>query len=125
MFRRLLYRLPVTAILLLIAGRPAAAQVPQQTTIFPSGVQLGSTTPVTIEGANLQGATGVLISGQGVTAKIAKNDNASSLPLQLTVAGDAEPGVREVRVVTPRGTSNAAYLSLALTPRIAEKEPNN
>jgi len=125
MSRRLLYRLPVTAILLLLVGRPASAQAPQQTTIFPSGAQLGSTAPVTIEGANLQGATGVLISGQGVTAKITKNDNAGALPVELTVAGNAEPGVREVRVVTPRGTSNAGSISVALSPRILEKEPNN
>src|SRR5438067_1023322 len=60
MTRRLIYRLPVTAILLLIIGRPASAQAPQQTTIFPSGEQLGTTASVTIEGANLQGATGFL-----------------------------------------------------------------
>src|SRR5262245_62063473 len=117
MSRRLLYRLPVTAILLFVAGAPVLAQVPQQTTIFPSGAQLGTTASATVEGANLQGATAVLVSGEGVTAKITKNDNASSLPVQFTVASTAEPGMREVRVVTPRGTSNPGYISLGLYPR--------
>jgi hypothetical protein len=111
--------------ILLLAAPPAGAQVPQQAAVFPAGGQVGTTAQVTISGANLQGATGVLVSGQGVTAKITNNSNASSLPVELAIAADAEPGAREVRVVTPRGTSAARAIYLDVYPQINETEPNN
>jgi hypothetical protein len=115
----------VCAALLLGAAGRARAQAPQETAVFPAGAQVGAKATVTINGANLQGATAVLISGQGVVAKIANNTNAGALPLELTVAPDAKPGPRELRVVTPRGTSNARQIYVDSYPRVSETEPNN
>src|SRR5436190_2119068 len=47
------------------------------------------------------------------------------LPALAAIAADAEPGAREVRVVTPRGTSAARSLYLDVYPQVSEKEPNN
>lgn len=104
---------------------PAAAQVPGVSFVFPAGGQTGSTPTVTVGGSNLQGATGVLVSGEGVQAQIKDAANAGALALTLNIAPNAVPGVREVRVVTPRGTSNAGRLWVGAYPELNEVEPNN
>ncbi|MGV3723515.1 MAG: hypothetical protein ACO1SX_21680 [Actinomycetota bacterium] len=104
---------------------PASAQVPNVGFVFPSGGQVGQKATVNISGANLQGATQVLLSGTGVQAQITKNTEAGALPVELTIAPDALPGMREVRVVTPRGTSNAGRIWLAAYPDTNEVEPNS
>lgn len=111
--------------LLLGAAGGALAQAPQQTAVFPPGGQLGTTVAATIHGANLQGATAVLVSGEGVAAKITNAGNAAALQVEFAVAPNAEAGSREVRVVTPRGMSNAEQIFLDAYPRLLEKEPNN
>jgi len=104
---------------------PAAAQVPAATFAHPAGGQVGTKATVNIGGANLQGATQVLISGQGVTATVGVNTNAASLPIELDIAPDAQPGMREIRVVTPRGTSNAERVWIGPYAEGMEVEPNN
>jgi hypothetical protein len=113
--------------LIAVAGgsTPAFAQVPSVGFVFPSGGQLGQKAAVTINGGNLQGATQVLVSGTGVQAQITRNTEAGALPVELTIAPDALPGMRELRVVTPRGTSNAGRIWLAAYPDANEVEPNN
>lgn len=110
---------------LLGAAAPAGAQVPSVGFVFPPGGQLGQKATISINGGNLQGATQVLVSGTGVQAQITKNTEAGSLPIELTIAPDALPGARELRVVTPRGTSNAGRIWLAAYPDANETEPNN
>lgn len=107
------------------ASAPASAQVPSVGFVFPSGGQVGQKAAVNISGGNLQGATQVLLSGTGVQAQITKNTEAGTLPVELTIAPDALPGMREVRVVTPRGTSNAGRIWLAAYPDLNEVEPNS
>jgi hypothetical protein len=107
-----------------IAG-PAAAQAPNVTSVLPAGGQVGTKATVTVGGANLQGATALLVAGEGVQAQITKNTEAASLPVELTIAPNVAPGVREVRVVTPRGTSNAGRIWVGSYPEAVEVEPNN
>ena len=55
----------------------------------------------------------VLVSGEGVTAEVqppvlkpeeeAKKPELTKLEVKFTVAADALPGVRDVRIATPRG----------------------
>ena len=116
----------ITALALLAAAAgPAAAQVPNIGQVFPPGGQAGTTTTVTIGGGNLQGATQLLASGSGVEYKITKNTDGGTIPLEVSIAKDAPPGLRELRVVTPRGTSNAGRIWVGSYPELAEKEPNN
>lgn len=107
-----------------IAG-PAAAQVPNVGFVYPPGGQAGAKAAVTLNGGNLQGATGLMISGTGVQARITRNDSAAALPVELTIAPDAAPGMRELRVVTPRGVSNAGRIWVSHYPDLNEVEPNN
>lgn len=107
------------------AAAPAAAQVPNVGFVFPPGGQVGQKATISINGGNLQGATQVLVSGTGVQAQITKNTEAGALPVELTIAPDAVPGMRELRVVTPRGSSNAGRVWLAAYPDTNEAEPNN
>lgn len=104
---------------------PAAAQVPNIGFVFPPGGKVGSQPTVNIGGGSLQGATAVLLSGQGVAAKITKNTEGGSLPVELSIAPDAVPGMRELRVVTPRGTSNAGRVWVGSYDEQNETEPNN
>jgi hypothetical protein len=109
----------------LLAAAPASAQAPNVGFVFPPGGQAGTSPEVTINGGNLQGATAVLVSGQGVKAEITKNTEGGTTPLKLTLDPNAVPGVRELRVVTPRGVSNAGRIWVGSYPEANEAEPNN
>jgi hypothetical protein len=121
---RLIYLLPVAAALIGLAA-PAHAQAPAVSYVYPAGVKTGGSGTVAVNGGNLNGATSVMIEGQGVTATIKDAANAGAITLQLDVAANATPGMREVRVVTPRGVSNAGRLWLTAYPGVNEVEPNN
>jgi hypothetical protein len=118
-------KLVLGAAALLGAAAPSGAQVPNVTFAFPPGGQAGTKATVNLNGANLQGATQILVAGEGVEAKIANNSNAASLPVELTIGPDVVPGPRELRVVTPRGTSNAERVWIGTYPEVNETEPNN
>jgi hypothetical protein len=121
-FRSALYHVAALAAVSLSA--PAFAQVPNLGFVFPPGGQAGTKAPATVNGANLQDATAVLLSGEGVQADITNKTNAAALALDLTIAPTATPGPREVRVVTPRGTSNAGRIWVGSYPEVNEIEPN-
>lgn len=104
---------------------PASAQVPAVSFVFPSGGQVGTTPTVTVGGSNLQGATAILVSGEGVQAAIKDASNGGALQLNLTIAPNAVPGMREIRVITPRGSSNAGRVWVGAYPEANEVEPNN
>ena len=104
---------------------PAAAQAPSIGFVHPSGGQVGSSATVNINGGNLQGATAVLVSGQGVAATIKDASNAASLPIELSIDPKAPAGMREVRIATPRGVSNAGRIWIGSYPSAVETEPNN
>lgn len=104
---------------------PASAQAPNVGFVFPPSGQVGTQPTVTLNGGNLQGATAILVSGAGVEAKLGDTSNGGALPVTLNISANANPGVREVRVVTPRGTSNAGRVWVGSYPILAEKEGNN
>lgn len=45
--------------------------------------------------------------------------------LEITIAPDAEPGDRELRLVTNHGISNPMYFQVGIYPEIMEREPNS
>ena len=125
--RSLITLLPALSALTALIGlaAPAHAQAPAVSFVYPAGVKTGGSGTVAVNGGNLNGATSVMVEGQGVTATIKDAANAGAIQLQLDVAANATPGVREVRVVTPRGVSNAGRVWLTAYPGINEVEPNN
>ncbi len=113
--------------ILVLAPRPAVAQPPQPvvTYLFPAGAQRGATVEATINGKDFQNASGVRVSGPGVTGKIVKVVNPNAVQIALAVAPDAELGERDLRLVTPGGISNRVRFFIGALPEIKEVEPNN
>ena len=109
-------------------GPRAEAQPPQPqpvvTFVFPAGAPRGQTIEATINGRDFQNATGVRITGPGVTANLVQVVNPNAVKVSFTVAPDAEFGERDVRLLTPGGISNRARFLIGLLPEVNEVEPN-
>ena len=127
----------------------AQTAFPMIISTFPTGVQRGKTTDVTVStggvngggGNNLYGAYKAIFEGEGVRAEVVppakgwpardpKNPNTvpavPEITLRVTVAADAPLGVREFRVATPHhGSSTIGLLVIGDEPEINEVEPNN
>src|SRR5437764_3340018 len=97
-------------VLFLAATAPGQTSYPMITHVTPVAVERGKTTQVTVEGQmNFFGVYQALFEGNGLTAEVVTKwpahaagtpvPAARSVVLQLTVAADAAPGVREFRVV--------------------------
>jgi hypothetical protein len=75
--------------------------------ISPTSGSRGSVVPVTITGTNLTGATGVTMSGNGVTCSgVAANGAGTSVTASCSISSNA--GIRTVTVATPAGNSLGA-----------------
>jgi hypothetical protein len=110
----------------LLGAVPARAQGPQFNSFYPPGAQRGTTVTVTARGTALRRVDRVLVSGEGVTATLTEGQTGDSeRTLSVVIAADAEPGVRELRFVSPRGTSNAGYFWVGTWREIEEIEDND
>ena len=131
--------------------RPAAGQTsfPMIISTYPTGVQRGKTTDVTVTsgvvngggGNNLYGAYKALFEGPGIKAEIVPPEkgwpakdaktpyaipSVPAVTLRVTVAADAPLGVREFRVATAHnGVSTVGLLVIGDEPEVNEVEPNN
>ena len=115
--------------------------------IYPTGAARGTTVEVTVGGQNLSRAVGVVVSGEGVSGElipsaaeqskkkrktsknkdIGEEDNlqlADQVRFRLTVAPDAELGLRDLRLLLPNGTTNRLYFEVGELPDVLEQEPN-
>ncbi len=108
--------------------RLAEAQAPQPqpvvTFVFPAGAQQGKTIEATINGKDFQNASGVRITGPGVTASVVEVVNPNTLRISIAVATDAELGERDLRLITPGGISNRLRFFIGALPETGEVEPN-
>jgi hypothetical protein len=110
----------------LLVAVPAWAQGPQVNSLYPPGAQRGTTATVTVRGLALNDVQRILVSGEGVTATpVDGQTGESERPISVAVAAGAEPGVREMRFVSPRGTSNAGYFWVGTWREIEEAEEND
>jgi len=113
---------------------------PSVDSIYPAGMERGSTAEFTINGRNLSGATEVIFDGPGITGKVtgiadvpekitgprAGEDLGAQVPLgkkqtatlQVTVAQDAWPGIHRFRVKTPLGTTNTIAFAIGTLPEV-------
>lgn len=106
--------------------RPAtAAAAPQITKIFPAGGQQGHTLDADLNGVGLLDVRQILLSGEGVTVEMLPPSPRRICPVRFTLAANAEPGEREIRVVTSTGVSNAGHFWVGLYPDQREQEPND
>jgi hypothetical protein len=101
-------------------GGPAIPAPPTVTTVSPnSGVQ-GQTLDVIITGVNFTGATAVSF-GAGITVNRFTVYSATQITVNITIAGDATLGTRDVSVTTPGGTGT---LTGGFTVNPAPASPN-
>lgn len=121
------------------SSRPQTAY-PFLYSLYPCGLQRGTTTEVTLTGLhNYHSAYKVIVEGKGVTGEVVvpaagwpkEDEKTKAVPvvneikLKITAAADAAVGVRELRVATPRGVSSIGQLVIGDEPEMLEKEPNN
>lgn len=113
----------------------AQTAYPMLMSIGPVAAQTGSTTVHTFRSRYSMADTyQVWVSGQGVQAEAlpmekkddkGKPTSGENLTVRITVAPDAIPGVRDVRVATPRGVSTVGQLVITSDPVIAETDGND
>ncbi len=136
-------------LLLAIFVSAACAVFPQKGNIgfvYPCGAARGTTVEVTVGGQNLSRAEGIVVSGAGVKGElvplsegqpkkkrkgrrnIGEEDNlqlADQVRFRLTVAPDAEPGLRDLRLLLPNGMTNRLYFEVGELPDVLGKEPDD
>jgi hypothetical protein len=121
--------------MLAVATTAAQTSYPMITHVTPVAVQRGKTVEVTVEGQmNFAGVSRALFEGTGITAEVVgatPRPAAGTLPqvksckLKLTVAPDADPGVREFRVVSSLGVSSVGQMLVCDVPVVQESGNNN
>lgn len=113
----------------------AQQSYPMLMSLDPVAAQIGTTSDHTLKSRyTMEGAYEVLISGDGVTGKAVlpetkegekKPASLQSLKLQITVADDATPGIRDFRIATPTGISTTGQLVIVRDPVTVETGDNN
>jgi hypothetical protein len=88
------------------AGNPSPASIPVITSATPATGLVGTTFVASISGTNLAGATAVTFNGAGVSASIGPGATATTLPIVVTIATNAEPGPRTISIRTATETSS-------------------
>ena len=121
---------------------PEPTSIPELISISPQGGQRATNAEIAFKGKNISKATALLFSGEGISAEIGEKTgeaavffsgegisghipNDSRLVAQVTIAPNAALGIREVRLVTPKGVSNAQPFVVGDLPEVEEIEPNS
>lgn len=111
---------------------------PMLMSIEPVASQIGNTSEHTIKSRySMAGAYAIMVSGSGVRGEVvtnpdssstdpkAKPDSGESLKIRLQVEPDAMPGIRDLRVATPRGVSTVGQIVLVADPVVFEENDND
>ena len=121
---------------------PEPTSIPELTSISPQGGQRGTNVEIVLSGKNISKATALIFSGEGISGEIGEKTgetavffsgngvsghipNDSRLIAQVTVAPNAALGMREVRLVAPKGVSNPHPFVVGDLPEVRETEPNS
>ena len=110
----------LTTILLAFAST-ASAKAPTLEHLFPAGGSRGSTFEVTATGQFEHWPVGAWASVPGLVIK----PGAEKGKLTITVAHDASPGVRWVRLFDDEGPTAARPFVVGILPEVDEVEPND
>ncbi len=107
--------------LTLLAVSPAIGKAPTLTGFFPSGAARGRTVVVTASGTFDHWPVGCWVDGPGLTIKPGRDKGL----LSVTVADDAEPGLRWVRLHDSEGATSLRPFVVGTLGEIIEVEPND
>ncbi len=100
---------------------PAIADPPSLEALFPPGAVPGKTYALTLVGKFEKWPVGIWMDGAGVTLEVGTNRGAC----RITVASNAPPGPRLVRVFDDQGASEPRIFVVSDGPDILELEPND
>lgn len=126
-------RARVVFALVALCASTASAQLPQARlySVFPPGVQVGSTVDVTVTGGeDIDELSGLHFSHPGITAapKLQEVDG-QPRPVDnvfvVSAAANVPPGIYEVVAQGRFGASNPRRFAVGLRPESIEAEPNN
>ncbi|MGE3780241.1 MAG: hypothetical protein AB7F89_23835, partial [Pirellulaceae bacterium] len=116
-------------------SRSAEAQTayPMLMSLQPVAARIGHTTEHTLKSRySMFDTFDVLVAGSGVRgevvmpeAKPGETPNLQEMKIRFTVATEALPGVRDFRIVTPRGASTIGQLVVVHQPVVVEQRDNN
>ena len=126
----------VLALAIASSTSPLFAQTafPMLMSLKPVAVQVGTTSEITVNSRySMHNGESVLVTGGGVLGEVVpaevkkddKSPNVTALKIKLTVAADAMPGVRDLRVLTPQGVSTVAQLVVVEDQVINEQAKND
>ncbi len=127
---------------LISVGWVEAQAIPELTSISPQGGPRGTTVKITLQAKNISEATALRFSGAGVSGELKEMERQAAVIFsgsgvsgqissdnrwvaQVTIAPDAPLGMRELRVVTPKGVSNGQRFIVGDLPEMMETEPNS
>lgn len=128
-----------------VSALGAADHNPHIGYVYPAGGQIGTSIVVKIGGEYIYGAMEARVSGAGVGVQVVdsrdplegkepgnkkqKRKNQTVLDevvtLKVSLAADAEPGDRDIRLLTPDGLSNPLVFQVGQLPEVNEAEPND
>ncbi len=113
----------------------AQTAYPMLMSISPVSAQSGATSLHTFRSRySMAEAYQVWVSGQGVQGEVVPGEkvdakgkpvSGETLTVKFVVAADALPGVRDVRVATPRGVSTVGQLVITAEPVVTESDGND
>ncbi|MFO0877500.1 MAG: PPC domain-containing protein [Gemmataceae bacterium] len=109
-----------TLCLLALLAPPLLA-APTVTALLPAGGQRGKTVEITASGTFPRWPVDVWVEGTGVSAQAGKEKG----KLTLTIAADAVPGPRWLRLVDSEGASSPRRIVIGTLPELLEQEPND
>ena len=99
--------------------------------IYPAGSRQGAQLELIVGGRNLAGIAKAYVSGSGIETFAFGYGNpenpptpaiAETVTVRVTIASDAEPGPRELRLETPAGLSNPLVFYVGQLPEFREAE---
>jgi len=97
--------------------------------IYPAGSRQGAELDLVVGGRYLQGIATAYVSGSGVQtfafgyarSMTAVASIAETVTVRVTIAADAQPGQRELRLETPAGLSNPLAFTVGQLPEFRER----
>ena len=103
---------------------PQGAPPPHIDGLAPSAVQRGTKARVEITGARLDRTQRVTFDDVTGLQVLVHRRQADRIWMELDVAADVSVGARELRLITPDGTSNAVSIHVGDLPVVREIEPD-
>lgn len=108
------------------SGQPIAPPKPELSSLWPRGVQRGTTARLVLSGKNLLGASAVEFNHPQLSGKIvpSETERADVATVEVTPAAELPRGSYQLSLVTPGGASAPVAIEVDDLPQLAETEPN-